>query len=330
MQKPHHKLRSLAVVGIIAAMSLFASKATAQSVPPLINYQGRLTDQTGAAMPPGAYIIQFRIWDSPTGGNLIWGQQQNLTIQSSGAFNVILGANTGSSIPGTTPEFTSLGSAFSGSNAFLGVSVAAGPSGVIANPAEISPRQQLLTVPFAIQAQFAQQAASLVSNLANALCPPGTVVAYMGTNTPSGWLLCDGTAINRIQYLALFGVIGTSSGAGDGATTFNLPDLRGVFLRGVNGSRSDSFADPDDLTLRTNIFPGGNIGNTVGSYQPDQFGNHVHHLIQEPAGNEFFDTDQGIVGAINWNGTESDAQTQPTGGNETRPKNAYVNYIIKY
>jgi microcystin-dependent protein len=57
--------------------------------------------------------------------------------------------------------------------------------------------------------------------------PSGTVVAYAGAASPSGWLLCDGVAVSRTTFAALFAAIATSYGAGDGSTTFNVPDLRG-------------------------------------------------------------------------------------------------------
>lgn len=59
--------------------------------------------------------------------------------------------------------------------------------------------------------------------------PPvtGIMLAYAGSSAPSGWLLCDGTAVNRTTYADLFTAIGTAYGVGDGSTTFNLPDLRG-------------------------------------------------------------------------------------------------------
>lgn len=97
----------------------------------------------------------------------------------------------------------------------------------------------------------------------------------MGTNAPSGWLMCDGTAYPTNQYPASFAAIGSSCGAS--GNTFNVPDCMGVFLRRVNGRRSDSFADPDDNTnFRTNIFAGGNEGGAVGSYQEDMFAAHKH------------------------------------------------------
>jgi hypothetical protein len=58
---------------------------------------------------------------------------------------------------------------------------------------------------------------------ATAALPPGTLTAFGGSTAPSGWLVCDGSAISRTTYSLLFAVVGTSYGAGDGSTTFNLP-----------------------------------------------------------------------------------------------------------
>lgn len=57
--------------------------------------------------------------------------------------------------------------------------------------------------------------------------PSGSSMAYFGGTAPSGWLFCDGSAVSRATYADLFSAIGTTYGAGDGSTTFNLPDLRG-------------------------------------------------------------------------------------------------------
>lgn len=57
--------------------------------------------------------------------------------------------------------------------------------------------------------------------------PPGAMMAYAGATAPAGWLLCYGQAVSRTTYSALFAVIGTAYGAGDGSSTFSLPDLRG-------------------------------------------------------------------------------------------------------
>ena len=57
--------------------------------------------------------------------------------------------------------------------------------------------------------------------------PVGSVISYAGSTAPNGWLLCDGSAMSRTTYAALFSAIGTTYGTGDGSTTFNLPDIRG-------------------------------------------------------------------------------------------------------
>lgn len=59
--------------------------------------------------------------------------------------------------------------------------------------------------------------------------PTGGIMAYGAAAAPSGFLLCDGSAVSRATYATLFGVVGTTYGAGDGSTTFNIPDLRGKF-----------------------------------------------------------------------------------------------------
>ena len=62
--------------------------------------------------------------------------------------------------------------------------------------------------------------------------PVGTISPYAGTSAPANWLLCDGSPVSRATYAALFAVTGTAYGAGDGSTTFNVPDLRGRVLAG--------------------------------------------------------------------------------------------------
>lgn len=92
--------------------------------------------------------------------------------------------------------------------------------------------------------------------------PTGVVLPYAGSSVPNGWMMCDGSAISRTEYAALFASIGTTYGAGDGSTTFNLPDYRYGFLRGygaqisVTGSGTASatvtFTDATDLVTLNN------------------------------------------------------------------------------
>jgi microcystin-dependent protein len=68
--------------------------------------------------------------------------------------------------------------------------------------------------------------------------PTGAVTPYAGSTAPNGYLLCDGSAISRTTYTALFGVVGTVYGVGDGFTTFNVPDLRGRVVIMTDGVAS--------------------------------------------------------------------------------------------
>lgn len=67
--------------------------------------------------------------------------------------------------------------------------------------------------------------------------PVGTVLWYTGETAPAGYLLCDGSAVSRTDYAALFAVVGTTFGSGGGSTTFALPDLRAKFVRGAGASK---------------------------------------------------------------------------------------------
>lgn len=69
--------------------------------------------------------------------------------------------------------------------------------------------------------------------------PVGSVVGYAGATAPLGWLLCDGAAVSRNTYAALFAAVGTTYGAGDGTTTFNLPNLKGRVIVGRDAADTD-------------------------------------------------------------------------------------------
>ena len=84
--------------------------------------------------------------------------------------------------------------------------------------------------------------------------PTGTVSAFAGSSAPTGYLLCDGTTVNRTTESALFAVIGTTYGVGDGSTTFNLTDLRGRVVAGMGGSLlsgTDAVADTGGASTHT-------------------------------------------------------------------------------
>lgn len=90
------------------------------------------------------------------------------------------------------------------------------------------------------------------------LVPPGTMIAYAGSSAPTGYLLCDGFAYSRSTYAALFAVIGTTYGSGDGSTTFNVPDCTGRVVAGKEATATR-------LTTAGGGVDGGTLGATGGT-----------------------------------------------------------------
>lgn len=155
--------------------------------------------------------------------------------------------------------------------------------------------------------------------------PPGAVMGFATSTCPTGWVAADGSAVSRtVTYDGLFASISDDYGSGDNSTTFNLPDYRGQFLRGVDGSAG---VDPND-TSRTDRGDG-TTGDVVGTKQTDAFESHLHNfmLLNRDTGvSEYYKAEAGDSAAANY----QEISTNNTGGNETRPTNIYVTYCIKY
>jgi microcystin-dependent protein len=167
--------------------------------------------------------------------------------------------------------------------------------------------------------------AKLAAAVAAALVPTGAVLSYGGTSAPTGYLLCDGTAVNRTTYADLFAVIGEFHGQGDNVTTFNVPDYRGRFLRGVDASQG---RDPNAAT-RTAMATGGNTGDNVGSLQGDDYKAHTHTIANVLVAGSTEPYNAGTGADFHMNNSGATGTSPTSGGSETRPKNAYVTYIIK-
>ena len=150
--------------------------------------------------------------------------------------------------------------------------------------------------------------------------PIGSIIPFGGTTSPAGWLFCRGQELLRADYAELFEVIGTSFGAGDGSTTFNLPDLRGEFLRGAG----------------TNSHSGQGNGGSVGEHQNSTV---ILGILSNKTGINITAKDGVLqssnldkqlsenVGVTNLNGSYQSTGNQPYG--TIRPTNTSVNYIIK-
>lgn len=91
---------------------------------------------------------------------------------------------------------------------------------------------------------------------------PGTIKAFAGGTIPEGYLLCDGSAVSRSTYSDLFLAISTNYGLGDGVNTFNLPDLRGQFLRGAVPSALNSILGSGTASSNNATFTGHGLKRT--------------------------------------------------------------------
>ena len=160
----------------------------------------------------------------------------------------------------------------------------------------------------------------------------GEVAYFARTTPPSGWLKANGAAVSRTTYAALFAAIGTTFGAGDGRTTFNLPDLRGEFIRGLDDGRNI------DRGRRLGTAQGDAIRNITGKLDGSAMG----------SGNQVLEGKMIASGAIGttyqqrqWSGDQGgwgeqsvsfdfDASRVVPTANENRPRNVALLACIKY
>ena len=169
------------------------------------------------------------------------------------------------------------------------------------------------------------------------IIPVGTVFPFAGTSAPEGWMMCDGRSLNNVDYPELFSVLGYSHG-GNLTSAFNIPDYRGRFLRGSDnmGTAQGAASRDPDRSTRTAMNTNGNSGstpNTVGSIQDHAFREHTHSFTTNQDDYAALSANQqppgfGRDGATVTTWTTSGASIG-SNANETRPINAYVNYIIK-
>lgn len=144
------------------------------------------------------------------------------------------------------------------------------------------------------------------------MAPAGLVATFARSTAPTGWLKANGAAVSRTAYADLYAAIGTRFGAGDGINTFNLPDLRGEFIRGWDDGR------------------GVDSGRALGSAQGQLIESHDHGM--DPFKQVNANILQPVTGGAELSsvGVGSAVRTKPTGGNETRPRNVALLYCIKF
>lgn len=180
--------------------------------------------------------------------------------------------------------------------------------------------------------------------------PTGCVFCRAAASVPAGYLECNGAAVSRTTYSALFAVIGTTYGSGNGSSTFNLPDLRGEFVRGFDNGRGvdsgRSMNNPQGSENKSHNHSYGNNGITVSG------ANHKHNIrgfsLQPSIANVaitlgsgqsyqigYRTNDNVLTGdAVKFSGTQTMTGTvgitiNNTGTNESRPRNVAMMYIIR-
>ncbi|WP_051228834.1 tail fiber protein [Paludibacterium yongneupense] len=197
------------------------------------------------------------------------------------------------------------------------------------------------------QAVSLEQLKAAIAAITGAV-PVGSIISSACAAAPDGYLLCDGSAVSRTAYATLFAAIGSIYGSGDGSTSFNLPDARGVALRGLDGGR------------------GLDSGRTLGSYQADAIASHTvpvsisdpghSHGISDPghshtesiynagggtnqatptynsSSNQYLASTGSSKSGISVNSHTADitASGVYSGAGETRMKNLAINFFIKY
>jgi microcystin-dependent protein len=153
--------------------------------------------------------------------------------------------------------------------------------------------------------------------------PGQTADAPVNALEAQGWMLCDGRRLSTQSYLELFSVLGYLYGPPNGGDLFQIPDYRGVFLRGF-----DAGAGMDPQASLRQAANGSGTSNTVGSFQCDAFQTHTHNYNVVALSGI---SQQGNTAGTTSTSTATTTPNSPAAaGPETRPKNIAVNYIIKF
>lgn len=310
---------SLLFVSLLISFGAFAQNSGLG-----FNYQAVVRNADGILLANSDVTLRISLYPGQTAASPTWIETHNAHTDFSGSFGITVGKGMrdGSSIAAKYADIN-----FASVYYWMKIEIKEG-----SNYREVS---------------FAQLPSSPYSEVAysSSGVPAGMIVPFAGPaeNIPSGWLLCDGAEVSRSAYPNLYKAIGVCWGEGDANTTFNLPDLRGMFLRGVSGE-SGRDADADTRTMLI-ADKGGNTGNNVGSYQNDAIRNitgSTHAVdnkkaIKEKTTGAFYVKDENIQGC--GKGDNDNARlyfdaSRSVGadhvGSDNRPQNVYVTYIIKY
>ena len=161
------------------------------------------------------------------------------------------------------------------------------------------------------------------------LMPTGVVLPFGGSTVPNGWLLANGAAASRSGKARLFSVYGTTFGAGDGSTTFNLPDLRDRYIIGVNTNALGTYIAEQLPNIRGNLDP--NITSLApwlfyeasirtGAFADSPIKNFTYHPRNDMSGGN-------LIGGLDLNASNSNSAYTDRG--KVYPLSLALNFIIK-
>jgi Phage Tail Collar Domain len=310
---------------LLLVLSVGVASAVRAQIPQNIAYQGYLT-QSGQPFN-GSVPASFTLWDQQSGGTQAWNQQSQNVQVTNGYYTIMLNFSQNWQNPYTTFN----------NQYWLEVLINGNTLG----------RVQLAASPYAMNARIADSAIHIPQ------APVGTIVAYagsirgLGNEAQLGWFVCDGRLIAADSFPSYNENVGTLYGSNNFGDSLALPDLRGLFLRGVNtgtqssgpyAARIDSLADPQD---GRNAPPGLNATASrlgVGSIQNDAFQGHWHQSA--PSGINTSDENlpsTPLFGSHPLDSRDYWAQTpvsdgvhgNPRTSSESRSKNSYVYWLIK-
>ena len=238
---------------------------------------------------------------------------------SAGDFTIngILAATGNGSITGNASIGGTL--AVTGTSAFTGASTFTGSAAFSGTP----------TAPTAAAGTNTAQIATTAFVLANGVSPTGVINMWPTTSAPTGYLLCDGTAVNRTTYAALFAVISTTFGVGDGSTTFNVPNYTNRMPYGTTIGTTGGSADAVVVSHTHTIADAGHSHTFV---QMDSYGGYFNptSLSTIPGGNTVVGTHTSASNIINANTTGISVNTAGVSGtNANLPPYLGINFIIK-
>lgn len=287
---------------LFCLMFVGSSQICQAQIPARISYQGVLKYAQGQPLQ-GPVRLRIRFFDrlQDDGTAHIWAQTfESVEVSSAGIFNVVIGEGGGMITPLDSLKFDQP----------YWISVEVNGQG------ELQPRVPLTSSPYSLTAQKALTVQTLpdrvvtsnhlAQSLLSSLLPVGTILASMlpegqfNQETGGGWVLADGRLAEGARYATLTG-------------NTKVPDLRGMFLRGLNIDGEGG--DPDGS------------GRIAGDFQADEFKSHRHSVRTAYSGSAH----AGDISSSNSRENAANAGffTDPIGGNETRPKNVAVYYYIK-